>query len=78
VASRRDLPYLMESHVRIGDVAVIKGTGGLVESIGLRTIVLRDSAYKDDFQTLPLSPRPARAAADDDAKQSGSATDRRG
>ena len=28
----------------MGDVAVINGTGGLVESIGLRTIVLRDLA----------------------------------
>jgi moderate conductance mechanosensitive channel len=35
---------LMENHMRVGDVAVINGTGGLVESIGLRTIVLRDVA----------------------------------
>jgi len=35
---------LLENHVRVGDVAVINGTGGLVESIGLRTIVLRDVA----------------------------------
>lgn len=35
---------LLENHVRVGDVAVINGTGGLVESIGLRTIVLRDLA----------------------------------
>jgi small conductance mechanosensitive channel len=35
---------LMENHMRVGDVAVINGTGGLVESIGLRTIVLRDLA----------------------------------
>lgn len=33
---------LLENHVRTGDVAVINGTGGLVESIGLRTIRLRD------------------------------------
>jgi len=33
---------LIEDQVRIGDVAVINGTGGLVEKIGLRTIVLRD------------------------------------
>jgi small conductance mechanosensitive channel len=33
---------LIENHIRTGDVAVINGTGGLVESIGLRTIVLRD------------------------------------
>lgn len=35
---------LLENHVRQGDVAVINGTGGVVESIGLRTIVLRDMA----------------------------------
>jgi small-conductance mechanosensitive channel len=33
---------LLENHLRNGDVAVINGTGGLVESIGLRTITLRD------------------------------------
>ncbi len=33
---------LLEDHVRAGDVAVINGTGGLVESIGLRTVTLRD------------------------------------
>lgn len=33
---------LLENHLRKGDVAVINGTGGLVESIGLRTISLRD------------------------------------
>ncbi|HEY6725473.1 MAG TPA: mechanosensitive ion channel family protein [Polyangiaceae bacterium] len=33
---------LLENHVRKGDVAVINGTGGLVEAIGLRTITLRD------------------------------------
>lgn len=35
---------LIENHVRKGDVAVINGTGGVVENIGLRTIVLRDLA----------------------------------
>lgn len=35
---------LLENHVRKGDVAVINGTGGVVETIGLRTIVLRDLA----------------------------------
>lgn len=35
---------LLENHVRQGDVAVINGTGGVVETIGLRTIVLRDLA----------------------------------
>lgn len=33
---------LLENQLRTGDVAVINGTGGLVESIGLRTITLRD------------------------------------
>jgi len=33
---------LLENHVRKGDVAIINGTGGLVETIGLRTITLRD------------------------------------
>jgi small conductance mechanosensitive channel len=33
---------ILENQVRIGDVAVINGTGGLVESITFRTIVLRD------------------------------------
>ncbi len=33
---------LLENHVRNGDVAIINGTGGLVESMGLRTITLRD------------------------------------
>lgn len=33
---------LMENQIRTGDVAVINGTGGLVESINLRTTVLRD------------------------------------
>ncbi|GIX22559.1 MAG: hypothetical protein KatS3mg121_1342 [Gammaproteobacteria bacterium] len=33
---------LLENQLRTGDVAVINGTGGLVEKIGLRTIILRD------------------------------------
>ncbi len=33
---------LLEDQVRVGDVASINGTGGLVEEINLRTIVLRD------------------------------------
>jgi small-conductance mechanosensitive channel len=32
----------LENQVRVGDVANINGTGGLVEAINLRTIVLRD------------------------------------
>src|SRR5690606_11215952 len=35
---------LMENQVRNGDVAIINGTGGLVEKIGLRTITLRDQS----------------------------------
>ena len=35
---------ILENHVRVGDVAVINGTGGLVEAISFRTIVLRDEA----------------------------------
>jgi len=31
-----------ENQIRVGDVATINGTGGLVEAINLRTIVLRD------------------------------------
>jgi small conductance mechanosensitive channel len=33
---------LLEDQVRTGDVAIINGTGGLVEKIELRTITLRD------------------------------------
>lgn len=33
---------IMENQVRVGDVAIVNGTGGLVEQINLRTIVLRD------------------------------------
>jgi small conductance mechanosensitive channel len=33
---------ILENQVRVGDVAVINGTGGLVEKIKFRTIVLRD------------------------------------
>ncbi len=35
---------LLENQVRNGDVAIINGTGGLVENIGLRTITLRDAS----------------------------------
>ena len=34
---------LLENQVRVGDVAAINGTPGLVEEINLRTIVLRDA-----------------------------------
>jgi small conductance mechanosensitive channel len=33
---------LLENQIRTGDVAIINGTGGLVEKIELRTITLRD------------------------------------
>lgn len=33
---------LLENQVRAGDVAIINGTGGLVEHVGLRTTTLRD------------------------------------
>jgi len=33
---------ILENQVRLGDVAIINGTGGLVEQINFRTIVLRD------------------------------------
>ncbi len=34
--------FILENQVRIGDVAIVNGTGGLVERINFRTIVLRD------------------------------------
>jgi small-conductance mechanosensitive channel len=35
---------LIENQIRVNDVAVINGTGGLVEEINLRTTVLRDES----------------------------------
>ncbi len=35
---------ILENQVRVGDVAIVNGTGGLVEEVNLRTIVLRDLA----------------------------------
>ena len=35
---------ILENQVRVGDVAAINGTSGLVEAITLRTIVLRDGS----------------------------------
>ena len=35
---------IAEDQVRVGDVAVVNGQGGLVEQVNLRTIVLRDEA----------------------------------
>ncbi len=34
--------FILENQVRVGDVAIINGTGGLVEQVNFRTIVLRD------------------------------------
>jgi len=34
--------FILENQVRVGDVAIVNGTGGLVESVNFRTIVLRD------------------------------------
>jgi small-conductance mechanosensitive channel len=33
---------ILENQVRVGDVAIVNGTGGLVEKINFRTMVLRD------------------------------------
>lgn len=47
---------LLENQVRQGDVAVVNGTGGLVETIGLRTIRLRDlSGVVHVFQNGKIS-----------------------
>lgn len=35
---------ILENQIRVGDVAIINGKGGLVEKINFRTIVLRDLA----------------------------------
>jgi len=35
---------ILENQIRVGDVAIINGTGGLVEMINFRTTVLRDLA----------------------------------
>lgn len=34
--------FILENQVRVGDVAIINGTGGLVDAVNFRTIVLRD------------------------------------
>lgn len=34
--------FILENQVRVGDVALINSTGGLVEKVNFRTIVLRD------------------------------------
>lgn len=33
---------ILENQVRVGDVAIVNGTGGLVEAVNFRTLVLRD------------------------------------
>ena len=33
---------ILENQVRVGDVAVVNGTGGVVEKVNFRTVVLRD------------------------------------
>jgi small-conductance mechanosensitive channel len=35
---------ILENQIRVGDVAIINGTGGVVESVTFRTVVLRDQA----------------------------------
>ena len=35
---------ILENQIRVGDVAIVNGTGGLVERVSFRTIVLRDEA----------------------------------
>ena len=42
---------ILEDQVRVGDVAVVNGTGGLVEAINMRTIILRD-----EFGTVHVFP----------------------
>jgi moderate conductance mechanosensitive channel len=42
---------IVEDQVRVGDVAVVNGTGGLVEELNLRTIVLRD--YEGTVHVFP-------------------------
>lgn len=47
---------LLENQVRVGDVAIVNGTGGLVEHISLRTVVLRDlSGVVHVFQNGKIS-----------------------
>lgn len=34
--------FILENQVRVGDVAIVNGTGGLVDEVNFRTLVLRD------------------------------------
>ena len=43
--------FILEDQVRVGDVAVVNGQGGLVEQLNLRTIVLRD--YEGTVHVFP-------------------------
>ncbi len=36
--------FILEDQVRVGDVVVVNGTGGLVEEMNFRTIILRDTS----------------------------------
>jgi small conductance mechanosensitive channel len=42
---------ILEDQVRVGDVAIVNGIGGLVEEVNLRTIVLRD--YEGTVHVFP-------------------------
>ena len=47
---------LLENQIRVGDVAIVNGTGGLVERLSLRTVVLRDlSGVVHVFQNGKIS-----------------------
>ncbi|MEO6164581.1 MAG: mechanosensitive ion channel family protein [Candidatus Binatia bacterium] len=35
---------LLENQIRVGDMAIVNGTGGMVEAVTFRTVVLRDQA----------------------------------
>jgi small conductance mechanosensitive channel len=35
---------LLENQIRVGDIAIINGTGGSVEAVSFRTVLLRDQA----------------------------------
>mgnify|MGYP001354375376 CR=1 FL=1 len=35
---------LLENQIRVGDIAIVNGTGGMVESVTFRTVALRDQA----------------------------------
>lgn len=47
---------ILENQVSKGDVAVVNGTGGSVEAVNLRTIVLRDATGRST--SFPTGPSP--------------------